>query len=109
MTEEIKITDMTFYQIENLVADLKFQIDITNGKVEGLRAELASWESGDRTAELTKKVVRLQKDVSNWKQVAADLMEQLLIAQRKMEIYQIGVSPDIHSVLNKYENVRDRP
>lgn len=108
MNEETKITDMTFYQIENLVADLRWEVAVTNGKVDGLRAELDEWESGSRTEALTKKNKKLQQDVSNWKQVAADLMEQLLLAQRKLELYQIGVSPDIERVLDGYRNVRDR-
>lgn len=108
MTVETKITDMTFYQIENLVADLRFELAVANEKIEILGEQLEGWESGAKTDVLSKKNRKLAADVSNWKQVAADLMEQLLLAQRKLELYQIGISPDIERVMDGYRNVRDK-
>lgn len=108
MTDQIKITDMTFYQIENMIDDLKHQIDILGWNNNDLQTRLDEWETGEMTATLDATINKLRSNVSSWKQVAASLAEQLLIAQRKLDIYQIGVSPDIEGVLEAYRDVRDR-
>ncbi len=103
-----KLTDMAFYQIEKLVADLRFEVDVLNGKLEDVRADLRSCENNEFTDLLNGTITKLRSNVSSWKQVATDLAEQLLTAQRLLDRYQIGISPNVDAVLEQYRDVWDR-
>lgn len=107
MKEETKITDMTFYQIEKLVADLNYQIeDVTRDYQSALRM-LNECREGSELRVLELLLVEKADSIAAWRNVAASLAEQLVIAQSKLMRHQIGISPHVDDVLNSYRNLCD--
>jgi len=102
-----KITDMTFYQIENLVADLRFQLDLANGKIKMLEADVVTLQTGEELVKLNRKVAELGRKVRDWRNMAHDLHGELLQAQQMLDRYQIGISGSVNQVLSRFEALRD--
>lgn len=104
-----KATDMTFYELENYILDLRFQIETLKDKLAAAQHELASCRDGDELNAALKKLNEKRAALKDWRLMAGDLYVELKLAQSQLDRFQIGVSPNADSVISRYQVLREIP
>lgn len=108
MNKDVKINDLndlTLYQIQQLVVNLKH--DLVAAKQDHQKAldDLDELHQASAARKARQVLRDAETKVVAWKNVSAELVEQLLIAQNRLMQHQIGISPDVDNVLANYHGL----
>jgi hypothetical protein len=103
------LNDLTLYQIQKLVVDLKH--DLIAAKQDHKKAldDLDELHQASEARKARQVLREAETKVVAWKNVSADLVGQLLIAQNRLMQHQIGISPDVDNVLANYHGLLNLP
>ncbi len=103
----VKITDMTFSEIEKLFTEQKTSIDMLTEQVADLETSLKFAESSKKITDLKNEVKKCSEQMGVFRLVADQLMNELVTAEQLLERHYIGVSPTIGVSIRQYQDVRD--
>jgi ribosomal protein L29 len=103
------LNDLTLYQIQKLVVNLKHDLIAAKQDHQKALDDLDELHQASEARKARQVLREAETKVVAWKNVSADLVGQLLIAQNRLMQHQIGISPDVDNVLANYHGLLNLP
>lgn len=103
----MKLTDMTFSEIEKLFTEQKNDINMLTEQVADLETSLKYAESAKKITDLKNEVKKCSEQMGVFRLVADKVLAELVTAEQLLERHYIGVSPTIGVSIRQYQDVRD--